>query len=438
MLDPLKPAWRGLRDHPPMDSVREVLDRYASIPLRLTSESPITSTAFSPEEAALCEALSSRSMTIDQMRKSASAALPSSRVELLAYLLVIAKCADPAPASTPSMPAVRAAVPGAPISTPRIQIGPFSSESMPSMPRTVFTPGGPARPDSRTMRAANMAALDSGERRVSLSFQVGQVSSNGPSSSRCVVPPTLPIFSPTELGPAGIAHRAQSLDSEDFFEALGLPDEASADAARAAYFRLAKLWHPDRLPADLEPFHAECEAIFTHMTRASATLTDADARQKYIETRDQDAAASTIAAKPRKDVIRDIDTSLGKRDFLVAEQTARHLMSLDKDDAEAQALAAWAQIQGGEAPEELLRNALPELDKAVHEDTYCERAHYYRGVVHKRLGSAAAAFRDFTRVTQINPKHVDAQREIRIFEMRARKGSGEHKLDALISKTKKK
>ncbi len=50
-LDPIKPAWRGLRDHPPTDSVREVLDRYASIPLRLTSESPITSTAFSPDEA---------------------------------------------------------------------------------------------------------------------------------------------------------------------------------------------------------------------------------------------------------------------------------------------------------------------------------------------------------------------------------------------------
>ena len=38
----------------------------------------------------------------------------------------------------------------------------------------------------------------------------------------------------------------------------------------------------------------------------------------------------------------------------------------------------------------------------------------------------------------LNPKHVDAQREVRIFEMRARKGSGEHALDALISKVKKK
>lgn len=62
-----------------------------------------------------------------------------------------------------------------------------------------------------------------------------------------------------------------------------------------------------------------------------------------------------------------------------------------------------------------------------------------RGMIHKRLGNSAGAFRDFSRAVQLEPKHLDAQREIRIFEMRARKGSGEHALDALIaSKAKKK
>jgi tetratricopeptide (TPR) repeat protein len=246
------------------------------------------------------------------------------------------------------------------------------------------------------------------------------------------------VFSPAELGPAGIAHRAQSVEHEDFFEALGLPDGATVEAARAAYFRLAKLWHPERLPADLDPFRGEVEKIFMHMTRASATLTDPDARRAYMATHDQNAAATTIASKPRPEVIRDIEQAIGKREFLVAEQIAGHLIDLDADDADAHALAAWASTHAGEAAEEVLRVALPRLDKAVHMDTYCERAHFYRGVVHKRLGSSAAAFRDFNRVMQINPKHVDAQREIRIFEMRARKGSGEHALGNLISKTKKK
>jgi DnaJ domain len=452
-LDPIKPAWRGLRDNAPDDSLREVLERYATVPLRLANESPLTGACFNPEETALCEALTFRPMTIGQMR--ANSTLPAKRVELLAYLLVITKCAEPAPASDPSLPAARASnvpdaplsqprisnVPEAPLSQPRISVGPSSPASMPAMARTTLTPH---PPESNTMRTAppSMSQMPSGEVRISHSFRVPSspvpAVPSAPPSSRRSLASLMPVFSPEDLGAAGIAHRAQSIESEDFFEMLGVPEGAPIDAARAAYFRLAKVWHPERLPDDLEPFRSEVEKIFMFMTRASATLTDPDSRRAYIETHDQNAAATTIASKPHADVVRDIEQSINKRDFAIAEQIARHLIDLDADDAEAQALAAWAVTQAGEATEEVLRAALPRLDKAVQKDTYCERAYFYRGVVHKRLGSSTAAFKDFNRVMQLNPKHVDAQREIRIFEMRARKGSGEHALEALISKSKKK
>lgn len=442
IVDPIKPAWRGLRANAPADSVRDVLERYATTALRLSSEAPITSAGFNADESALCETLALRSMTLAQMRALSS--LPAKRVDLLAYLLVIAKCAEPAAASTPSIPAAVATppnMPDAPASEPRIAIGPTSRTSMPAMPRTLLTPGPPDARAIRKVSTPSMPAADSGEVRVSLSFRVPSAPAVARASGSApprATPSMTPIFGPADLGAAGIAHRAQAVDSEDFFEALGLPEGATADAARAAYFRLAKLWHPERLPADLEPFRSEVEKIFIHMTRASAALSDPDSRRTYMATHDQNAVATTIAARPHKEVIRDIETAIGKREYLIAEQTAGHLIALNADDAEAQALAAWALTHAGEAPEEALRTSLPLLDKAVYTDTYCERAHFYRGVVHKRLGSSAAAFRDFTRVVQINPKHVDAQREIRIFEMRARKGSGEHALDALISKTKKK
>ena len=59
-------------------------------------------------------------------------------------------------------------------------------------------------------------------------------------------------------------------------------------------------------------------------------------------------------------------------------------------------------------------------------------------MIYKRLQNNVAAFRDISRAAQLDPRHLDAHREVRIFEMRARKGSGEHALDALIAKTKKK
>jgi curved DNA-binding protein CbpA len=248
------------------------------------------------------------------------------------------------------------------------------------------------------------------------------------------------IFSPSDLGAVGIEHRASTIASEDPFTVLGIPEGASEEAARAAYFRLSRLWHPDRLPADLAPFRIEVEKVFEHMTRAHRTLTDPDLRRDYLAGGNSGTARASgvVAARPRADVLREIDQALGKREFHAAEAASRQLASVDPDDCEAQALVAWASTLAGEASEETLRAALPMLDKAVNGDRQCERAHYYRGMIHKRLGGTAAAFRDFVRVVSLNPKHIDAQREVRIFEMRARKGSGEQALDALLSKVKKK
>ena len=220
---------------------------------------------------------------------------------------------------------------------------------------------------------------------------------------------------------------------------LGLTKDASIEAVRAAYFRLAKLWHPDRLPEDLAPFRGEVEQIFDAMTRAHRTLTDPDERKDFLASGKVAGAAPAAAGRPRADVMREIEQALAKREFEAVESASRALARANPDDSEAHALVAWATTHAGEASEDALRAALPMLDKAVNNDRDCERACYYRGIVNKRLGHTAAAFRDFTRVVQLNPKNVDAQRELRIFEIRARKGgSGEHALDALIAKTKKK
>jgi curved DNA-binding protein CbpA len=416
-VDPIKPAWIGLRGNPPTESVREVLARFATATLRMSNEGPIARAGLDADETALCEALTWKSMTIAQMR--ATSKLPPARVDLLVYLLVITKCIEPGAASSPALPA-------APPSEPTI---PAARASQPSMPASA--PSMPVRPS------------ESREIRHSLSFRVPSApampnAARAGGSSPRIAAQAAPMFSPADLGPAGIAHRAQTIERDDPFAALGLPDAASPDAIRAAYFRLAKTWHPDRLPEDLAPFRAEVTKIFEYMTRAHHALTDPDARRELIAARVARRSSAPPAKRPRADVVREIDVALSKREFRMAEEASQQLVNDNADDAEAMAIAAWATTFAGEASEETLRAALPALDRAVARDRDCERALFYRGILHKRLGSRAAAFRDFARVVNLNPRHVDAQREIRIFEMRARKGSGEHALDALISKTKKK
>ena len=80
------------------------------------------------------------------------------------------------------------------------------------------------------------------------------------------------IVTPEALGIEGIRHRAATLTLETPYQALGLPEGASIEAARAAYYRLARVWHPDRLPSHLEIVFEETTKIFLHMTDAYRSI----------------------------------------------------------------------------------------------------------------------------------------------------------------------
>jgi curved DNA-binding protein CbpA len=450
LLDVLRPAWRGLRDRPlhRAKGVQDVLDRYAGAPIKLVSVAALAHAGLDPAETQLCESLQWTPKTIQEVR--AESRLPPERLDLLLYLLIIAKAAEPLatvisasplrppPPTRPSsarIPQVRSTPP--PVATFAVKPTPTAPPARITLPPGSGLKSSPPPASSSSFPAVTRSLLPGSESRNSFSFRVpsappGRTPSSPPASSS-------PVFSPADLGAHGIEHRAGVVESEDPYTTLGLAEGASIDATRAAYFRLAKLWHPDKLPSELAPFRPEVGKVFTFMTRAHHTLTDPDARRDYLANRiTQGKQSGAPEKRPRADVLRDIDLALHRRDFGVAEAAARQLAAVNPDDADAQALATWASLSAGEAGEEALRASIPQFDRAVNRDRESEYAFYFRGMVQKRLGNHAHAFRDFARVVQLNPKHVDAQREVRIFEMRARKNSGEHALDALLSRTKKK
>ncbi|XP_008832653.1 dnaJ homolog subfamily B member 3 [Nannospalax galili] len=63
----------------------------------------------------------------------------------------------------------------------------------------------------------------------------------------------------------------------DYYEALGVPRQASAEAIRKAYRRLALRWHPDKNPEHKE----EAERRFKQVAQAYQVLSDARRREVY-------------------------------------------------------------------------------------------------------------------------------------------------------------
>ena len=58
--------------------------------------------------------------------------------------------------------------------------------------------------------------------------------------------------------------------------------------------------------------------------------------------------------------------------------------------------------------------ALPDLELTLKRNERCVPAHYFLGVIAKQCGDLAGALRHFQRTVQLNPDHIDAQRELRM------------------------
>lgn len=242
-VDVLGPIWRGLCDFPPDSRAAEVLARVGKHPLRLVSEAVIERAELKPAEVALLDALARKPMTLAQLRVAAR--LPAARVDLLAYLLVITRCVEVEGAERAPLPsgAMWAASSAAQTNPGEVAAAREASEKEADSERVAASTSG----DRLTATANNAATLG-----------------------------------PEQLGIAGIKRRAAGLPTETPFATLGLVEGASSEAARAAFFRLGKLWHPDRLPAALESVRAEVERIYAHMTQAQKLLTDPAARPAVV------------------------------------------------------------------------------------------------------------------------------------------------------------
>jgi tetratricopeptide (TPR) repeat protein len=99
-------------------------------------------------------------------------------------------------------------------------------------------------------------------------------------------------------------------------------------------------------------------------------------------------------------------------------QLLRSALEKSPEDADYHALYAWIlHLMNPTLPaplDEMLRS----LDRALKSNPRHERAHYYKGVVLKRLKREAEALRHFRAAAEINPHNVDAAREVRLAAMR--------------------
>jgi curved DNA-binding protein CbpA len=375
-IDPLRVLWEGINARPNDPRIDPTLARLGNAPVRIQPSAELQQFGFGPPELMLIDLLRAKPMSIDDL--VARAVLPIRQTKLLAYALLITRSigvmSAPAPATVPSVP------------SPAPAPAPVRSK-LPSAPG-----------DQRTT-AERMAA-----------------------QGKSRPPADLDAFREE------IRLRATRVEQETFFAILGVAEDAPPDVVRSAYFQLAKKWHPDRLPAALADLRDDAARVFARMSEAHSTLTDVERRKKYVDMLKSGAKVDEEQVRVQRVIDATLDFQKAevfakKRDFAKAEELAERAMNADPDQADYIALYAWAKAN---RPERMAAKDFGEsislLSNAIAKEPRCERARFYRGTLLKMIGKEKAAIADFREAAELNPRNIDAVREVRLYEMRSAGG----------------
>jgi curved DNA-binding protein CbpA len=401
--NPLPLIWRLFRDAADERRVVEVVNRLGDGSVRLHVAAPIAKFGFEPRVQAVVDVL--RAKPQPWLELSGRSLLPEATLQRLLYMLCMLRHLD-LPGTAPPVGAQTTPPPGPlPLTSVR-PAAPSRSPSPPPQGSAFPTPAAPQRASTPTPQASPERG----------------------SPAPAVPRPRMASSPEAETLRADIKRRAEDTNAS-YYEILGVPRDAPSTAIQSAFFQLAKTLHPDRLGPDFADVRDLASRVFARLSEAHQVLADTRKRREYDE-RIQIGAESGEDQEQVQRVLRAATAYqkalvlLKRQNLEGAEQEAKQAAEGDPDQADYIALLSWIQSMKPNAELGLL---LVKLDKAADMEENNLRVRWYRGQLLKRLGKDGRALQDFRFILERDPKHVDAQREIRLFEMR--RGTSKGKSD---------
>jgi curved DNA-binding protein CbpA len=455
-IDPLPVLWRGVRSAPAWEHVDATLRRVGPAGLRLAPNAQIERIGFDENEAQAVELMRQRHARVVDLQ--ASQLVDNHVAQLLIYFLVITKQVDLLETASmmprPPMPAPPPMPPPSGQSLGRVQLAARTIQKkklvveehvdVPADDERVSSPGmqSPKAPEIGVPQGGlDIGSLITNTIASSLpppapaamtvpAIPPPPAVGAGPSPSAGAIPAAAPS-QPRQLTAEQsslkqkILERAEQITSQNYYQMLGLGVDAPPEAVQKAFFALAKVWHPDRLPPALVDVKDACSKVFAHLTEANAVLSDEVKRKEYVQLMKDGGATPDDQAKIQ--TILEAATEFQKAEILLkrnlhdvqAYELVRRAVSLDPEQADYMALLTWLDSH---KPEWLGREKTLEkigvLDRCIKKNPHSSRAFFYRGMLYKRIDEGSKAVKDFRKVVELDPRNLDAQREVRLHTMR--------------------
>jgi len=231
---------------------------------------------------------------------------------------------------------------------------------------------------------------------------------------RPATPPPAPAQGALDLG--ALHARLEAQKGADHFEVLGVKREAALPVIKAAYFGLARTFHPDAVPPTASAETRKlCADIFSRVSEAWAELGEDARRAKYLEelktggTPDVDVMnilhaenvfqAGTVLVKARR-----YEEALAKFEEAI---------QLNADEAEFGIWKAWCEFLTAPDKKRQHGASAATMEAALKKTAMCAPGYLFLGQMAKVMGDLGAAEKHLRRGLQVMPDNTDLARELK-------------------------
>ncbi len=214
------------------------------------------------------------------------------------------------------------------------------------------------------------------------------------------------------------------LDNKNYFELLGADHKTPPAELRKLFTTLAKKYHPDAFPNDVEDEVAvKARELTAALNEAYQTLSNDEKRSHYM------VLLSDVRIKgdmKRVEKVREAEMKakmggvmLKKRDYVKARELFKRAIELDPETGDYKAHYAWSVFADPKSDRNTaVQEALPLVKQALAKQADSPTVHFYMAQLLKAQGNDKDALHHFKQTLRYDRKHTEAQREVRLLELR--------------------
>lgn len=233
---------------------------------------------------------------------------------------------------------------------------------------------------------------------------------------------------------------AERFKSATHYEVLGIDEKATAVELKKAFFEAAKKWHSDRFAGvELGDDRDLLEELFARVNDANTILSDEEQRKNYdvyLDRKRRGLPTDVAEIMEADNLFRRGESLLSRGIFEEADRDFQKALSMNSGEPDFWICSAFTayMVQGSAVADASLKT----LDKYKTQSSKAGRVEEFTGRILRAEGRLAEARQQFTKCLERDPKNVNAQRELRLIEIRSAKQEPIERSGGLLSRLFKK